>query len=247
VRGVAPILESFKPLRDLGYQPTPNQIFGWGYGGLPFQYNYAAPSVDVRAHLKTITPRLRELVTGPSHLGFAGPVELSTNGQQIIWTGLPGAVPELGVMRNAGQEFLTLSCFPPSRGTNPPPQLYQAFTGRDELVAFDFELTEYRLPHWRQFYQLAEIASHRQLSTMSNRFQVWLDNAGPKLGEAVTELRSTSPKQMTFVRKSSLGLTAVELVTLGRWLDSTNFPAYGVFLPPPEKHFPSRGNRPPTK
>ena len=51
------------------------------------------------------------------------------------------------------------------------------------------------------------------------------------LGEAVTELRSTSPTQMTLVRKSHSGLTALELVSLSRWIESTNFPAFGVFPP----------------
>ena len=44
-------------------------------------------------------------------------------------------------------------------------------------------------------------------------------------------MRATSPTQMTLVRKSSTGLTAFELTTLGRWLESDRFPALGVFPP----------------
>ena len=132
-----------------------------------------------------------------------------------------------------------------SSATNKAPaELYQAFVGRDELVAFDFEITQFRIPHWRQMYQLAELVSRRPLTATNTPFQQWLleitplfDRA-PQLGEAVTELRSTSPTQMTLVRKSFTGLTAGELITLGRWIESTNFPAFGVFLPQPSKRLP---------
>ena len=242
MRGVAPVLDSFQSLRNLGYKPTPNQIIGWGYGGVPFQFNYAAPSRDVRNQLKKIQPRLEDLVLGRNRTNFTGQIIWNTNGRDadIVWRGLLGAVPHLGAFQEAGQEFLVLSCFPPLRGTNPPPELYQAFTGRDELVAFDFELTGLRIPHWRQFYQIGEMASHRPFASTNSPFQSWSIAMMPKLGEAVTEVRATSPTQMSLVRKSSLGLTAVELVTLGRWLESPEFPAFGVFQPPTPRRIPGR-------
>jgi hypothetical protein len=244
VRGVAPIFDSFKSIRDLGYKPTPNQFVGWGYGNVPFQYNYAAPSQDVRDQLKRIETNLQNLITGPGHLGLDGFVTWGTNSQDIVWRGLLGAVPHLGAFRDAGREYLALSAFPPLRGSNPPPQLYEPFKGRDELVAFDFELTALRVPHWRQFYQILEVANRRPLGTTNAPFQKWLLEATRQFGEAVTEVRVTSPAQMTFVRKSSIGLTAVELVTLGRWLESSEFPAYGVFQPVPARRPGGTAKRP---
>ena len=241
LRGVAPWLQSIPSLRDLGYQPTPNQIIGWGHRGIPFQFTYLAPSRDVRAQLQKVEPKLDELVLGRNNSKIEGRIDWDTNSQKIIWRGLPVTVPQLGAIRDAGQEYLGLTCFPPTWTSNlPPPELYQQFHGRSDLVSFDFEVTEYRIPHWRQFYQILEIGTHRSLTPTNAPSLRFLTEVASHLGEAVTELRSTSPTQMTLVRKSHTGLTALELVSLSRWIESTNFPAFGVFPPAPPKRLPPR-------
>ena len=98
-----------------------------------------------------------------------------------------------------------------------------------------------RVRHWRQLYQLAEISSHLTAVSTNAPFPSWLVEVAPKLGEAVTELRANAPSQMTLARKSSMGLTSAEILTLGRWLDSTNFPAFGLFpVQPPRPTGPRR-------
>ena len=247
VRGVAPLFESYQPLASLGYKPVPNQITGWGYNALPFQFNYAAPSRNVREQLQPLAPRLASLVLGPQLNGLSGNIDWDTNGQQVIWRGLPLAMPHVTALRESGREFLMLGGFPLLRPTNnPPPGLYQALEGRNDLVAFGFEITGSRLPHWRQFYQIAEISSRRPLTPTNAPalrwlmdLQTWLEK-NPPSSEAVTEVRSTSSTQMTLTRKSATGLTAGELVTLARWLESTNFPAFGIFPPLPPQRVPGR-------
>ncbi len=231
IRGLAPLVESFESLRYLGLKPTPNQIVGWGFGGVPFQFNYAVPYPGAAGAIKKLEPKLRELLLGKDHLAMAGPLRLTTNQQEIVWSAFPGPVPHVSPVKDAGHEFLVVNCFPPMGGSNPPPQLYQAFRDRNDIAVFDFELTSHRVPHWRQFYQLAEIGLSQPLSGTNTGVQAWLIEASTKLGEAVTEVKVTSPSQMNVARKSTTGLTAIELVTLGRWLDSTNFPAFGVFPP----------------
>jgi hypothetical protein len=246
VRGVAPIFEAFKPIRELGYKPTPNQVIGWGYNSLPFQFNYAAPSRNVREQLQSLTGKFAHLVLGPQRTNVTGEIAWDTNAQQIVWRGLPLAVPHLGVLQDSGREFLVAGCLPPPPGTNrAPPGLYQALSGRDDLVAFDYEMTAGRLPHWRQFHQLTDIASRRAFTATEMpaqkwlmEFQRWLESQ-PQLGEAVGELRVTSPTQMAFARKSVTGLTAFEAVALGRWLESTNFPAFGTSPLPPSQRLPA--------
>jgi hypothetical protein len=121
VRGTAPLIESFKPLRDLGYKPTPNQIIGWGHGSLPFQFNYAAPSRDVTNQLKKLKPKIADLVLGSGGKRLAGELGWHTNWHQIIWQGLPLAMPYLSEMRDSGREFLSLAALPPLRTTNKAP------------------------------------------------------------------------------------------------------------------------------
>ncbi len=238
VRGVAPLFEAYKPLASLGFKPVPNQVIGWGYNSLPFQFNYAAPSRNVPEQLKPLTPRFSGLVFGTPPVNHTGDIIWDTNAQRVLWRGLPLALPQIGSLRDNGHDFVTLTCFPPSYPTNnPPPGLYQSLGERKDLVAFDFEMTAPRLPHWRQFYQLQEIGlrcpparTNSPVQAWLVEFQKWLE-ARPQLGESVTELRSTSASQMVFARKSLTGLTAVEIVTLGRWLESTNFPAFGTVQP----------------
>ena len=230
VRGVAPVLDSFPSWREFGYQPTPSQIFGWGNGSMPFQFNYAAPSGNVLEQLKTMDAKVAEAVLGHDRQRSPGQqIVWDTNTPRIVWRGLPMAMPHAGVLRDAGREYLAIGCFPQVFLTNRlPAQLYQALD-RNDLVAFDFEIGELRVQHWRQLYQLAEISSRLSAVSTNAPFPSWLGEVAPKLGEAVTELRAGSPTQMTLVRKSPLGLTAGEILTLGRWLDSTNFPAFGLF------------------
>ena len=245
VRGIAPVLEAFPALRDLGYKPTPNQIFGWGYAQLPFQFHYAAPSSNVRPQLKALAPKLEKLVLGAERTRYSGTVTWETNSQQVLWRGLPLAAPHLGEMRVGDREYLTLGAFPPMRSTNMmPPELSSALAGRPELVAFDYEITGPRIIHWRQFYQLAEIASRRSLTPTNFPTEQWLLEVNPKLGESVTELRATSATQMVLVRKSQVGLNAGELVTLAHWLESTNFPAFGVFPAQAGRRGPGRPGAP---
>lgn len=240
VRGMAPLFEAYKPLASLGYKPVPNQIIGWGYNALPFQFNYATPSRNVRQQLQPLTPRVATLIHGPQLNDYTGNIAWDTNAQRIIWRGLPLAMPHVAPLRDSGNDFLLLAGFPAMRPTNsPPPGLYQAFMGRNDLVAFDFEITGSRLPHWRQYYQLAELTSRRPLTATNTPVQRWLMDLqtwlekNPQSAESVSELRSSSASQMVLVRKSVTGLSAGELVTLGRWLESTNFPAFGIFPPPP--------------
>jgi hypothetical protein len=53
----------------------------------------------------------------------------------------------------------------------------------------------------------------------------WLKAVSPMLGNTVTEITVTSPKQLTLVRKSHIGFNALELVLLTRWLDGQLAPA----------------------
>lgn len=246
-RGIAPVLDGFKAFADLGIKPTPNQVTGWGYSSLPFQFNYALPSKDAREKIKPLAPRLANVIQGPHRTNFTGNINLASNGQEIVWTSLPVAAPRAGALRDSGNEYLAMAMFPSFRTTNPPPPgLFQSLGGRNDLVAFDFEITSMRIPHWRQIYQLAEIASRRPVTATNTPFQSWIFEfqknleGKPQQAECVTELRANSPTQMTLTRKSAIGFTAAEIVTLGRWLESVEFPAFGVYSPAPPKRLPPR-------
>ena len=52
----------------------------------------------------------------------------------------------------------------------------------------------------------------------------WLKAVAPKLGNCATAVTQTGPDQLSFVRRSTVGFTAVELHALADWLESPQFP-----------------------
>ena len=245
VRGIAPLLEALKPVQELGYKPTPNQVVGWGNHGLPFQLFYAAPSRDVTGQLKRLEPKLSSMLVSKGGTNLVGSLAWDTNRSDLYWRGMPLAAPQLGSYQEGGTEFLEFRLFPIAQTKRRPPAEMFAQLQRPNLVYYDWEITDYRMPHWRQTYQMAEIATRRAFTSSNAPSQRWISDLTPKLGESVTEIISTSPTQMTLTRKSHAGLTAFELITLSRWLESTNFPALGIFPPQPQR--PTRPARTPAR
>jgi hypothetical protein len=245
-RGVSRVLEEAPWIHDLEWKPAPNQFCGWGNRNLPFQLFYAAPSRNVSAQLHRIEPKLRAQIDRLSGTNLVGSLGWDSNNVELVWRGLPLATPGLAPARDRNEEFVVLQLFPLVKTKERPPQeLFAQLAGRDDLVLYDWESTEFRLPHWRQIYQLAEIATRRTLTPTNTPAQQWQFDVAPLLADTITEIRSTSPTQMTLVRKSSMGLTAFELVTLTRWIESTKFPEFGFFSPQPPRPTapPARANK----
>ncbi len=232
VRGVAGVLDALPVIHNVGWTPVPSQISGWGTRDLPFQFYYATPARNVTNRLVSLAPRLRSEVRRTLGTNLQGNVEWSPSRQELLWTGLPLAAPSLFQGRDGNTEFLTLGMFPLMKSRQPPPaELLEQLKGRDDLVLYDWESTQFRVPSWRQFYQIAEIGTHRRLSPTNLVSQRWQSEIASHLADSATELRATSPSQMTLVRKSTIGLNSFELVTLTRWLDSAEFPSFGMFPP----------------
>jgi len=242
-RGIAPFLGAIPAVQQAGWSPTPNQLCGWALRKLPFQFNYATPANDVLRQLHEVAPRLQNVVFTRDRTNLIGRIAETTNYHDVYWQGLPLAVPRLSPLRG-NSNFLSFEMFPmAATKERPPAELFQQLS-RDNLVYYDWEITEEHLLHWRQFYQLAEIATRRQLSPTNVPSARLINDAAPKLGECVTEMTATSPTQMTIVRKSHMGLSSFELVTLSRWLENTNFPQFGVFLPQQPRRLPARTGAP---
>jgi hypothetical protein len=186
---------------------------------------------------------VRDALIRAGGTNLLGHIVWDSNRSQVAWRGLPLAAPTLTPITNTS--FVAVEFFPMIRTKQPPPkELFEQFYGRDDVVMYDWESTQYRIPTWRQMYQLAEIVTGRRLSATNAPSERWQTEVAPVLKDSVTELRATSPTQMTLVRKSSIGLTAFELVTLSRWIESTSFPAFGVFPQQQPRSIPARGSGP---
>jgi hypothetical protein len=149
-------------------------------------------------------------------------------------------------VKERGQEYLVGGLFHFASGTNPaPPELFSKLENRDNLVYYDWEITQARLRQWRPLYQLADIAAKCAFQATNAPTQRFLLAIEPLLGNAATEITATSPTGMTLQRSSHLGLTGFELFSLTRWIDSPAFPRFNIEgLPKPARPAPPNRPRP---
>jgi hypothetical protein len=91
-------------------------------------------------------------------------------------------------------------------------------SGRGDLVYYDWELTGQRSRQLRAVRQLLALALNKPMPTYELPAHQWLLGVDKKLGNAITEVSLAGPRELKFVRRSDLGLSAVELIALFEWI-----------------------------
>jgi hypothetical protein len=230
-RGIAPILERVRDFSTLNLKPTPNQITAWGISNDQCRVYFAVPVNSSTNAIRQMAPAAPGFLLKrfPSALGD---MLYASNRHELVWSGIPWILPTLRTGGRAGSEFLVGGIFPLAGRVYPPPdELYAQVRGRTDLVYYDWEDTPQRLDHCRQLYQLASLVDRRVIPTTNSVAQRWLIAIIPKLGNTVTEITQSGPRELSVVRKSQVGLTGFELASFAAWLDSPGFPFH--FQPPP--------------
>ena len=236
-RGIAPLLSEVKGIAGLGLDPLPNQFCAWGPATIHANTLLSIPIANPSNVLYQIGPKLPDFTSNLLSQSIGG-FALISNRNELIWTGWPVLIPHLQARRDAGADYLLGGLFPLRLSTNKPPaELYAQIKDRPNLVYYDWEITQERLTHARQFQQLWDIMNYRQLVPTNATEQKWLHDIGPLLGNSITEVTLSSPKELTLVRRSDSGFTGFELASLARWLASPGFP--WKLEPPPRQS--SRG------
>jgi len=239
VRGAAPVLRQFKLLKDLDLGAPPDQFFLWSQSHVAFQVFCAWPGPDAPNILQRIADRAPAVLgTNMQQRGLAQ-ISWEPTNQQVAWKGLPVITPFLRRAHDVGKEFIVGGLFPPVPLTNPPPAELLSQLATTNLLCYDWEITQTRLSHGQVMAQLFAIVADKPQFMTNTAGLPWLMAIAPRLGNTVTEITADSPSQWSLTRKSHLGLTAVELIALARWLESTNFPRLSFDLPP------ARFRRPP--
>jgi hypothetical protein len=100
-----------------------------------------------------------------------------------------------------------------------PAELFEQIIGRTNLVYYDWEITQGRMQQLRTVTQLQSIIARGGLHTTNAVSERWLDAIEPRLGNAVAELTLSRTNEMSLVRRSPIGLDAMELVGLARWAE----------------------------
>lgn len=212
-------------LRELKLEEAPNQLFLWGLSQTAFQIQAAVPLSDAGRVFNHIAEKWLPQFNATLAEHAVGHVIRLTDRPELVWRDLPLLVPYLNTVREGGQQFLHTGIFPVDPPTNaPPPQLFEQLTSRPGLLFYDWEITEARLAQLRPLLQLGAIfLTVSPMSTNSTAFK-WLDAVEPRLGNTVTEVVLNSPRELSFVRTSHLGLNGFELLSVAKWLEKTNFP-----------------------
>jgi len=240
-QGIRPLLDQLKGFSKLRLKNPPNQYCAWGLATVFAQTFVSVPMSDATNVVKDIAGRLPEFV-GANFPNPPGTFLWISNRSEWMWSGLPIVIPHVRPARSGNQEFLVAGLFPAAGPSNTvPAELFAQVIGRTNLVYYDWELTDQRLPHARHTFQLSDIVAGRRHQETNFATQRWLGELAPLLGNTITEVTLSGPKELSLVRKSGVGLTGYEIALLGRWIDSPRFPFQ--YEPPPL--FKTGTNRPP--
>ena len=233
VRGFAGWLGGQAWAQPFQLSPPANQLFIWAVNGAPLQSFAAMPLPDAAAGVRQLAAGLEPVIADRNAKGgFIAPMTLNVTNNQIALLGAPFIAPYAKPMTDAGRQFLLIGGFPNSPKNKPlPMDLFQSLA-TPNLVFYHWEITAERLSSQLNMSQLAlMLTRHQQLGVNSAALQ-WITNASPAFGNTVTEITQTAPDQFAFKRRAPGGLTALELIALGSWLEAPDFPHCSLGLPP---------------
>jgi len=248
IRGFKPWLAAWKTWNDLQIGAPPSQAFFWSLDGAPMQTYWAAPVPDASNRMRTLMDVL--LRNGNPWLAShsMGSFARAPDANGAVWGGLPLASPFIKSVDTATGSFVFGGLLPNAGWeTNRPPSsgMIQDVVRRTNLVYYDWEVSGPRIEPWLYIGQVSRLASrHGQLS-MESAGIGWLRVLSARLDRSTTLINRTGTNQLSFIRKSTVGLTAPELHLLVDWLESPQFPrGLHSSLSPPDA-LPG-GSTPPT-
>jgi len=241
VRGVGHLLSSLPLWKELGLKTAPDQIFAWSQAGMPVLEYIAAPWPDAGNVVRQLTAALEKRANPWLASNTMGHITNSTTSNGLIWQSAPFVTPQVESISETSGDFVLAGLVPLVRTNLPPPQdLMREFASGNRWAGYAWEITGPKLDQLLYVTQLARLIGHREQMPPQALGVEWLKAAAPKLGNCVSVLSLDSPSQISFRRKSSLGLDAFELHVLADWLESPHFPQGTHTLDTPPLSKPSR-------
>jgi hypothetical protein len=238
IRGIEPCLASLKAWNDLDIGSPPNQAYFWALRGVPLLTFFAAPNPGASNQVSRLSTLLLEKCSPWFATNPAAKFQKAKTFNGLEWKGIPYIYPFLKSIAVGSNSFVYAGLFLPPGDTNAsrplPPDLVKHLENQKSIVAYSWELTPPRVNEWIRIGQSFRLVAQKAQFPTRSASYAWLTAAGPKLWPSVTEVTQTRPGQLSFERRSSLGLTAVELHLLADWLESPEFPhGFHTLLAPP--------------
>ncbi|MBE0544081.1 MAG: hypothetical protein IH623_22290 [Verrucomicrobia bacterium] len=225
IRGIAPWVASLSTWTELQMGSPPNQIFSWAQQGAPMKTYFSAPFADASNRLHRATPIIMQHGTAWLATNGVGKLEPVRERAGVAWSGGPFVSFRLESAATLGGEFV-FGGFLSNVATNlpvPAALLEEVYTPTN-LLYYDWEITQARLDAWIFMGQAFRLAFRKAQLPKDSASIAWFKAAAHKLGNAVTVANRIDPQHISFVRRSSAGMTAAELHLLADWLESPQFP-----------------------
>lgn len=250
IRSLGPLLRPGSSMASvIGTELGKSQTYLWTVAQVPFQYYVAFASASPKAELDRLgeeVPRAWNPLLASAKAGTFG---WNSNRTQIQMAGAPPLAPFIVATNAPNGGWITGGFFPfvPSREPAPK-ELLDEFQGREEIVYYDWEISQERVGFWRVLGQISPVfgrkAGTTETAELRRRYvttERFLETLAANLGNTVTEATVSAPKELSVVRKSHLGLSGFELVRLARWLvDSPS--SISSVAPPNGAQPPKPGN-----
>ena len=230
----AGLLAARPVLRLLGLDTANSQFYAWSQARTKFQSFFSVKVDGPKEAIAGLAKRVGDF-RKPGGRGekFIGQIEHDTKKPAITWGNVPLFAPYVTVGNSDDKGYIVGGVFPPDPIKKPiPKEMLDEFTGKDNLVYYNWEITGQRLEKWNLLIQFAAILSDRREQLVNNTKGIaFLTALRPKLGNSITDA-TIDGNRLTITRKSHLGLSALEIALLTRWIDNPRFPAPTLEWPP---------------
>ena len=224
IQGASYWLRIFKDWNEPLLGNRPQQGFLWALPGHQVRSYFAFPAPDA-------TNRVQRWVEAGLGEGNRW-LESHAIGKFVApprgglgWQGVPFSSPFV-LATTDHQEPYVFGGFFPVGSTNRPMSsaLLEVVLTRTNLVYYDWEVTKTRMEHWSYMGQLMRVVFQKAQLVRNSPGLLWLSAISTNQTTAATVATLDSPREISVVRRSTLGLTAFELQLLTDWLESPQFP-----------------------
>ena len=225
LNGVRQGIAAIPAWQNLKLETAPSQIFLWGNGGAAVETYFAAPLQGASNAIYALSGTILDSCNPFLASNKMGEFQRASDGNGLSWQGFPFVAPFLKETTLPGGGFAFGGLGPESSMTNRMPEaLIQELTAHTNLVYYDWEITGPKIEAVIYITQALRMMSERSQLPAQSASILWLKALVPRLGNCGTEFTATDATHLSFVRKSPLGFTAIELQLLADWLESPSFP-----------------------
>ncbi len=237
MRGVADWVGHFGAFQALPKESLPNQLFSWTRGDVAFLHDFAMPVADPEKAFSVLSKSVPASYNEKIMEYSLGQWINATNTSRLLWRGLPVFVPYLSPATLDDQGYLIGGIFPLVNAKDPQPApqaLFDQIESRDELIYYDWEISAARIRAFEQASRFVGLIFATK-GQQDDAFGVqWMNLISGKLENAITEATVAGDRELKIERKSTIGVTGIELWMLAHWLDGKEFPSF-PYAPPAKR------------